>query len=239
MITDSARLYAGHLEDSFVLLPLIVHDRPDEDESLVRQPIAGRSVADLHAALADYPWAANSYREQFVEALTGELLLPADVLDPFERHRAGIVDRLAPLPHQLVHGDLTPDNVLISRDDNTAAFIDFDHLPLAPRVWDLGKYLSRLLRSTSPEAALPGAAAFVAGYHEVTALSEEELDALPAAIITMNLLEVDWVTRILTGRLERRLLPSQEAELTGAVGALRWQFHRWGDLSTALRAGLR
>lgn len=237
LITDDARLFAGEVEESFVLLPHLAHDRIDPSQSLPVERFVGRSVALLHQALATYPWSANSYRERTTESLEAELLVPDDVRDLFEHRRADIVARISPLELQLVHGDLTPDNVLASRADRSAAFIDLDHLPLAPRVWDIGKYLSRRLRRLPPAAALENVTRFVAGYHHTSVLSELELRALPAAIAAMNLLEASWTTRILTGRLERRLLPAQKAELEPTLDALRWQFRHELALADAVHAG--
>lgn len=238
VITDDARLFAGEVEDSFILLPHLAHDRIDPAESLPVEGLVGRSVALLHQALAAYPWSANSYRELITESLDGELLLPDDVRELFAPQRAEVTAAIDPLELQLVHGDLTPDNVLVSRSEGSAALIDLDHLPLAPRVWDIGKYLSRRQRRLPPAAALENVSRFVAGYHHASALSEPELRALPASITAINLLEASWTTRILTGRLERRLLPAQKAELEPTLDALRWQFRHEPALADAVRAGV-
>ncbi|MGP5086892.1 phosphotransferase enzyme family protein [Brachybacterium tyrofermentans] len=235
LITDEAKLYAGAVDDSFTLLSFIEHDEPHTIDSLDADRLAGGMVASFHEALATYPWSANSYTEHYVESLADELLLPPDILELFHRHRDGIIGRLEPLTPQLVHGDLTPDNVLVHLERETVAFIDFDHLPLAPRVWDMGRYLSRRFRREAPKEALRNTTAFVGSYNCTSPLADTELAAIPAMIATMNVLEASWTTRIISGQLERRLLPAQRAELDPMLDALRWQFNNEDRLEMAIR----
>lgn len=165
-------------------------------------------------------------------------MLPPDVLGDLQTHRSSIVEHLSVLPIQLVHGDLIPGNVLASRSDHAVAFIDLDHLPLAPRVWDIGKYLARRLRQPSPAEALPHVAGFVGGYHQISPLSEGELDAIPLAALAMNVFEADWVRRIMVGKLERRLLPGHEEDLRVTLDTIRWQLHDPTAVAEAVRSGI-
>ncbi|MBO0811384.1 MAG: phosphotransferase [Microlunatus sp.] len=141
MITDHATVTARRLDDSFVLIPRLASDQLRPPEVLDLEETIGQAIAELHQALAGYPWPANSYREQLTDALLGDLLLPADIATSYARRRDTMAAAISQTPVQLVHGDLTPDNVLLCRPDRVAGFIDFDHLPLAPRIWDIGKYL--------------------------------------------------------------------------------------------------
>jgi Ser/Thr protein kinase RdoA (MazF antagonist) len=238
LVTDDAKLYAGAEDDSFVLMPHIDHDEPCPDDVSAADQIAGSAVASLHQALAEYPWDPHSYTEQFIDAMSGDLALPPDIDERFRRDRAQIIDVLAPLPTQLVHGDLTPDNVLVSIREGSAAFIDLDHLPRAPRIWDIGKYLSRRFRQTARARALASVTAFVGGYHRVSPLSEGEVLALPTMVTVMNLVEADWMEQILSGELDRRLLPEQKASLGPIHDALRWQFENSDRIGDAIIAGL-
>ena len=237
LVTEEAAMFAGAPEDSFVLMQHLPHDDIAPAQALPVEELVGRSVAALHRALAAYPWDAHSYRERIAEGLS-ELHVPKDVRDGFDARRDEVLARIAPLPLQLVHGDLTPDNVLVSRADWTASFIDLDHLPLAPRVFDLAKYLSRRLRRLPLPAATQNVERFVAGYHRASPLTAEEIDALPAMILAMNLLEASWTARILSGQLERRLLPDQQAELEPTLALLRRQLHEDEFLVEAVEAGV-
>ncbi len=84
---------------------------------------------------------------------------------------------LADLPPQLIHGDLTPENVLLRRPEAVSGFIDFDHLPLGPRIWDIAQYLSRRIRlrwrqgaQASDLSRLDHLAGFLIGYHTTNPL---------------------------------------------------------------------
>lgn len=236
-ITDDARLVVGADEDNIILLPHLAHDQMEPGRALEVEASVGSAVARLHAALDAYPWTANTYRERIAEGLAGDLLLPGDVRELFTHRREAIMSALATLPLQLVHGDLTPGNVLFSQAARTAAFIDLDHLPLAPRTWDIGTYLSRRLRRLPHPVALEHVSRFVRGYHGTSPLDEAEIRAIPAMIAAKHLLEASWTQRILSGLLERRLLPSQAAELEPTLEALRRQLHEGSALTEAVRSG--
>lgn len=239
LLTEDATMYAGDADHSFVLLPWIDHDPVLTVRSPEHERLVGGALAELHSALAAYPWTANSYTEGFIDDLASEdLRLPPDLLEELRCRRAPLTKDLAPLTLHLVHGDLTPDNVLVSGTQSRVGFIDLDHLPQAPRIWDLARYLSRCFRRTSPEAALATVTAFVGGYHRASPLDEDESHAIPSMIATMHLLEASWTRRIMDGDLERRLLPEQEAELDPTLEALRWQFQHSQAFEDAIRAAL-
>jgi Ser/Thr protein kinase RdoA (MazF antagonist) len=227
MITDGARLFAGAVEDSFVLLPQLPADEFGPDDVLTLEQIIGAAIGRLHRALAAYPWPANSYRERWAEALSGELHLPPDLHSGFARRRPKIAELITGLPEQLVHGDLTPANLLLRRPGTVSGFIDFDHLPTAPRVWDLARYLSRRMRlrwrGTRPVAdRLAHIAPLLAGYHHVAPLTADELAAIPALIMIGNVAEASYGQAVATGRLSRRMLPDHHDQLADTIETARW-----------------
>lgn len=240
MITDQATLSAGEIEDSFVLIPRLASDRLTPPEILSSEETIGRAVAKLHRALAAYPWSANSYREQLTDAVQGDLLIPPDLADSFARRRDTIVGAISRLPMQLVHGDMTPENVLLRRPAQVAGFIDFDHLPLAPRTWDIAKYLSRRIRlrwrANSTADRLSHIDPFIRGYHQTCPLSEQELDALPAAIAAGNIIEASYNQKIASGLLERRQLPDHHEVLADAVEAARWHLANYSAVEETVRS---
>lgn len=229
MITDRATVYAGAVEDCYVLIPAIVAHSLSPAEVLAGEEPVGRAIAGLHRALGRYPWSANSYTEQLGTALSGELLLPDDVAAGFRTRRDGIIAAIEGLPLQLVHGDLTPANILLCRPGAVAGFIDFDHLPYAPRVWDLAKYLSRRLRrrwlegEQQPTGRVDSIGPVLRGYHRHSPLTDSEREALPAIILAANVIEASYAQRIASGLLQRRMLPDHHLELADAVDAARWQ----------------
>lgn len=241
VITDEARLYAGEVEDSFVLIPRMASDPLDPSEVLAAEEQVGIKIAELHQALARYPWSVNSYAEDLVGAALGELRLPDDLAGAYGARRPAIAADITGLRTQLVHGDLTPDNVLLRRPGLVAGFIDFDHLPIAPRVWELSRYLSRRLRLRW-RAGNPGSdrlahiTPLLRGYQWVNPLSRSELDAVPAMIMLCNLVEVSYEQRIADGLLERRMLPDHHEQLADTIEAARWQLANYGALEDAVRS---
>lgn len=234
--TDTGRVFAGLPEDSFVLMPTVAgHPAPADPGP--HQGMIGGAVARLHRALAFYPASANSYREEIAANLAASLDLPMDLAGSFDQVLPHLTATLADLPEQLVHGDLTPGNVLVDLDASSVSFIDFDHLPTAPRVWDLGKLLGRQVRRPSPAEALPTITGFLAGYHDLAELSIEEVIAIPAAMLSMNAFEISHLTRVAAGDLPRRWLPEDTTDLAGAIEAFRWHLRHLDAVTAAAMAG--
>ncbi len=243
--TDRATLYAGEVEDSFILIPRLDSEYFDAVELVSLEEEIGGALAELHLALARYPWPANSYAEHLGESLEQELMLPTDVAEGFAKRRASMIAALADLPTQLIHGDLTPENVLLRRPEAVSGFIDFDHLPLGPRIWDIAKYLSRRLRlrwrqgsPASDLGRLDHLAGFLIGYHKMNPLSSAEIEALPSGIAAANVLEASYFQEILAGTLPRRKLPDHKAVLADTVEAAGWHLANYEAVAAAVRSSV-
>lgn len=241
MITERATLFAGAVEDAFVLIPRIAADRLGPSEVIGMEEVVGAAIAELHRQLAAYPWPVNSYAEELGAALLGDLRLPPDIAAAYSDRRDSMAAAIDRLPVQLVHGDLTPDNVLLRRTGTVAGFIDFDHLPIAPRLWELGRYLSRRIRLRW-QAGHPGAerlahiGPLVRGYQTVTPLTDRELETLPAMILACNLIEVSYDQKISDGVLERRMLPDHRETLADTIEATRWQLANYSAVEAAVHS---
>jgi len=142
----------------------------------------GASLARVAAALHDFdhPGAHRTFAWdlQSFGALRG--LEHPDAVD-------AVFDRLAALdlvtlPHQVIHNDFHPGNLLVDADDPDwiTGILDFGDTVHAPRVQDLAVALAYLLPDDGDP--LPTIAAFVAGYESVTQLLPAELEALPVLI---------------------------------------------------------
>lgn len=241
MITEHAKLTVEQAEDSYILIPRLATNPLPPANVLNLEETVGRAIAELHHALAAYPWPANSYREQLTDALLGDLLLPADVANSFARRRETMAEAIGRLPVQLVHGDLTPDNILLRSPDGVAGFIDFDHLPLAPRIWDIAKYLSRRIRlrwrsGTKATDRLAHLGPLIRGYHKASPLSDQELNALPAAIAAGNIIEASYGQQIASGVLQRRKLPDHDEVLADTIEAARWHLANYTAVEEAVRS---
>lgn len=245
--TDDACLYAGMREDPWVLMPWLPHDvfTPAELAEASRSEAIGGMIARMHRALASYPWPANSYREDLVGGIAGDLALPADIAGQVDSRRDAMIATLNGLPTQLVHGDMTPENLLLRRPHALAGFIDFDHLPLAPRTWDLGKYLSRRIRLRWRGGAVPDGEGrldhlpgVLAGYQRVNPLSTAEIASLPTMILVGNVIEASYSRLISEGRLVRRKLADHAEVQADAEEAARWHLAHAHLVDAVVRASL-
>lgn len=162
-------------------------DRPDVWAGV------GAQLATLHAALEQCAASAHGWTMELPRQLAEEIWPVLDGVtdtigtvlpDPVDR--AELADRVAGLPIQRLHGDTHGGNILLD-GMGVYGIVDFDEIPIGPRVNDIGYYAADLVKN---RADLPGDVvdvirAVVEGYHEVAALSRRELDALvPLMIIT-------------------------------------------------------
>lgn len=241
--TDTAKLYAGKMEDSFILMARLESDNFSAREILEAEADIGQLIARLHIALAKYPWRVNSYTENLQGSLERELVLPANLAKSFSTRRTEMISVLAELPMQLVHGDLTPENIVLQRTVSASGFIDFEHLPIAPRIWDVAKYLSRRFRmrwraqdNSSHHQRLDHIAPLLRGYHQVNPLCSQEIAALPAMVAAANVIEVNYFMEIAAGTLVRRKLSDHNEVLADSIEAAQWHLTHWSDVEAAVHS---
>ncbi len=149
---------------------------------------AGRYLAELDLALRDFehPGANQNLLWDMKRAPDLRQLLPyisqipvrarvSRCLDYFEEHT---LPRFDGLRWQVIHNDLNPDNVLVAAEGSpeVVGFIDFGDMLEAPLIVDIAIAAS-YLRCTEGDP-LAGVAAFVSGYHRVSALEDPEIDLL-------------------------------------------------------------
>ncbi|CAN5270231.1 phosphotransferase [soil metagenome] len=162
----------------------------------VAQTLAGFEHPGAHRTFA---WDLQSF------GALRRLEHPAALDAVFERFAA--LD-LAALPHQVIHNDFHPGNLLVDADDPAwiTGILDFGDTVHAPRVQDLAVALAYLLPDDGDP--IPTIAAFVEGYAGVTQLLPAELEALPVLI---------------AARLGQRIIlpPLLEPGLTPAPSLLR------------------
>lgn len=243
MPTDSATLFAGDPDESFVLIPQLKSSPMSAADVLISEEAIGRAVAKLHVALSNYPGPIDSYTEDIRGALASELMLPLSLAQSFAPRRAEVISTSTDLPTQLIHGDLTPGNIIMQGIGDVSGFIDFDHLPMGPRIWDIAKYLSRRLRMNwrrdDPSATYGRTdhiAPFLRGYQSDSPLSVEELAALPALIAAGNVIETSYFMEISSGELVRRKLPDHDEVLADSTEAAEWQLSHWDNVVDAVES---
>lgn len=182
-------------------------------QSMTAAARLGGIIARLHAAdVAD---------RDLPEARIGSLIpATSEAVSDLLPHRAADIDRLSARlrgvlrddePHVLIHGDLSPDQVLVSVDETAVPgegrlplrVVDLDRSGLGPAGMDLGSWIASCLLAGVEEQA----AAFLVGYARHRALpSADELAAwtaralLAAALDPMRRYREDWLPAV-----ERRL----------------------------------
>ena len=158
--------------------------------------------------------------------------------------RGEILHLIGNLPLQVIHGDFTPDNVLHLSQGRGIGFIDFDHLPNGPRIWDIAKYLSRRIRFRWCQGApatfrMDCIEAFVAGYTKVVHLDQAEIEALPGAALAYNVMEASYDQSILDGILPRRMLPDHPEVFKDTLETIDWQLSNLDVVADAVLKGVR
>ena len=125
----------------------------------------------------------SQLRDWAVEVLTEDAMGPF-VFAFLDRFDATILPALQALPQQVIHGDISKSNTVISQADGTAihGVLDFGDLCKAPRVVELAVTASYALDAETGDlqAAL---ARVVSGYESILTLSEAEKALIPDLII--------------------------------------------------------
>jgi Ser/Thr protein kinase RdoA (MazF antagonist) len=212
MLADDGKAYTtddeGGLCAVFPMLPQGDADDPKMDPGLLQD--MGAAIARMHEALARCPFGIESW-----EAGPGTLTaswqtlrdrLPADALCGLSARvqpRWDSTVRALSAAPQRVHGDVHGGNILTDGREVTG-IIDCDHLPLAPRGYDLGYYMAfgvqwRLAASQpSPpvDEAMPVIVRhLLTGYDAVSRLTRQENDDLPALALASALGLADYFIR--------------------------------------------
>jgi Ser/Thr protein kinase RdoA (MazF antagonist) len=243
LLTDDGSITAGPTEDSFVLMRAFEHEHRVAAEIPRFESEVGSATAHLHQAMSRYSQPLGSYTEDIEGGITNGLRLSDDLLRRLDMVRGENLQRLSKLPLQVIHGDFTPDNVLHLTQGRGIGFIDFDHLPNGPRIWDIAKYLSRRIRFRWCQEApatvrMDCVEAFVAGYTKVVPLDLAEIEALPGAALAYNVMEASYDQSILDGILQRRMLPNHAEVLKDTLETIDWQLSNLDFVAAAVLRGV-
>jgi Ser/Thr protein kinase RdoA (MazF antagonist) len=200
IITDTGAIRAPVGERFYELLPYVPNDPVNHElgpHAGQTSYAIGAAIAQFDLALADCPWPVTSFVEDPPRDILDETLpkLPeiAELVAPLVPR---LRDATSGLPAQRSHGDCNSGNVLVHKG-KVSGFIDVDHLPTGPRVRDLAYYMeSRLSDQLSEHEAEPPVVAvlgdYVAGFHEATPLSEQELEAIAPLMLLVAIGGASW-----------------------------------------------
>lgn len=156
----------------------------------------GRALRDFRHPAADHDLLWDLKRAARLRSLLP--LLPAGQRTlagrPLDRFEAEVLPRLAAFRRQVVHNDLNPHNVLVDPADPSriTGLLDFGDMVDTHLVNDVAVAAAYQVDGAD---RLGQIAAFVGGYHDVSPLTPEEVEALPDLIAlrqAMTLLIAGW-----------------------------------------------
>lgn len=187
-------------DELYVLMPRLAHTPGDffSPGSGVLYRNIGKAVAGLHAALALYPCEIRSFviepYANLYNRILPDLYAPgtacaaeAEILSDL---RAEMESALGNLPRQRIHGDCHDGNVCLE-NGRVSGFIDTDHLPLGPRLFDICEYLIHIIKwdagdPVKTETFLRLFPEFIRGYLEAVPLTDGERHAVWHMLLYMQ-----------------------------------------------------
>lgn len=192
---------AVHTDDAaFALTSRLVPRAPGLPDRAEVWATVGGQLATLHTALEQCPATTHGWTMELPRQLTEEIWPALDtVIDvigpllPAAADRTELSDRLAGLPIQRLHGDTHGGNILLDRL-GIYGIVDFDEIPIGPRVNDVGYYAADLVKNRLDLSGnlLEIISEVVSGYHRVAALSSREVEALVPLMIVTELRLLWW-----------------------------------------------
>jgi Ser/Thr protein kinase RdoA (MazF antagonist) len=194
----------GHTYTLSPYLPGGTHIAPEDLKRAHRN--MGTAIADLHQALAEYPLAIHSWTmnltdrilEQAVPTIRKHLDDKAKrrLDEALNRAETSMLSAFSGLPVQYIHGDCHGGNILLLAGD-VSGFLDLDHLPMGPRVYDLAYLLADMVKRKIGDSAQTAqwfrlAGILIAGYEQVGRLTVGEQESLWAVMLGVQLLFVEF-----------------------------------------------
>jgi Ser/Thr protein kinase RdoA (MazF antagonist) len=177
-------------------MPLLPND-PQLRESPDMANTIGTGIGRLDRVLAQCPRRVSSFTDDPAHQILGEryIRLPPDLRALTSPLRGRLHSAVVDLPMQRTHGDCNVGNLLVHNGIVTG-YIDLDHLPTGPRIYDLSNYLVTRLNSHvdhgTPDAMMAVLRHYVAGYHANYPLSERELVAVVPLMLAIAIAIADW-----------------------------------------------
>jgi 4-aminobutyrate aminotransferase-like enzyme len=151
----------------------------------------GRALRGFFHPASDYEILWNVTRAHKLRPLLGHISdgrRRAQVEWVLDRFEARVVPVLPRLRAQVIHGDMSLDNVLFDDDLRISGIVDFGDMTHAPLVCDLAVAVADVLHGRAD--AIDAADAIIGGYVSVTPLDDEEAGLLADLVATRLATEV-------------------------------------------------
>ncbi len=207
LLTDDNRSTTENGGRVFALFPVLPADAT-WDPAGIGQVYwnIGAAIARLHTALAAYPREIHSWKIDLPHTVLEEAVplierrlsgrSAAEFADAVAAISGGLREALTGLPEQHIHGDCHGGNILVYRGD-VSGFVDLDHLPFGPRVYDIGYLLADFAKARFFDIAVHARwlslfDRVVMGYEQESALSRRERAAILYVMLATQLLFTHW-----------------------------------------------
>jgi 4-aminobutyrate aminotransferase-like enzyme/Ser/Thr protein kinase RdoA (MazF antagonist) len=213
-----------------------VYPKNDTSDLALHRPI-GKTLGRCALALRGFFHPAANYEllwdlkhtpklRQYLAHISdpGQQELVRHFLDRFDQNVLPVIPKLRA---QIVHNDLTPDNILVAEDDpgQIVGIIDFGDMVHTLLVVDLATTIASMLRGKTD--LVEAAAEVIAGYHDIIPLEDEELrilyDLIAARLTMYNVIALWRVT----------IHPDNREYITGGVEETWQTLAAWRSLDPA------
>ncbi len=166
----------------------------------------GRALRGFFHPAADYQLQWHLSRAPSLRPLLGHVRddeRRAQVGRVLDRFEASVAPALPGLRAQVIHADLSLDNVLFGEDGQVSGIVDFGDMTHAPLVCDLAVAIADVLHDRAD--AIEAAETMIRGYVSVTPLEDEEAGLLA------DLVAARLATEVVITAWRRNLLPGHAA----------------------------
>lgn len=141
--------------------------------------------ARIHTVAKEYasPYVGFVLKElrerQFIKHIASDDLKDNELIQFIDRAKNIHVELTDDLPRELCHLDFDEGNILVNKNDEITAILDFDDLALAPYIVDLGYSMWSVWYNSGVESARN----YLESYQNTRQLSDEEKDILQSVIL--------------------------------------------------------
>ncbi|GEM_PF-654206 len=200
----------------------------------------GAAIARLGAALAAFPCPdieARTWKTEFARDLRERWIPDVErgldaregllALETIKAALEGADETIPRLPLQLIHRDCHIGNVVV-HGEKVSGFIDFDHLSLGPRAFDLVYFIAHMIMGNvwedrTGKAWLPLVEAVLEGYETVTPITADERASFFHMIVGMFVMYSGWFFEL-----------GKKEEATTRLRELAWVLDNRDELKKAI-----